>query len=130
MSVLRIIRGNVGSGKSTFAKTFGCVVYEADMFFMVDGQYVFDKVIAPDAHRWCSKKVYDTIQDGIDVCVANTFTMKWEFAKYIEFAKNHNYKIEVYKMIRDYGNVHNVPEAIIEIMKNRWEDYPGEIEIG
>jgi Tfp pilus assembly pilus retraction ATPase PilT len=40
--VLYLVRGIPGSGKSTFAKTLSGEYYEADMFFMVDGEYKFD----------------------------------------------------------------------------------------
>ena len=40
--VLYIVRGIPGSGKSTFAKSLGGTHFEADMFFMKDGEYKFD----------------------------------------------------------------------------------------
>jgi len=42
MSKLILVRGLPGSGKSTFAKTFGCLHVEADMFYIVGGKYRFD----------------------------------------------------------------------------------------
>ena len=40
--VLYIVRGIPGSGKSTFAKSLGGTHFEADMFFMKNGEYKYD----------------------------------------------------------------------------------------
>jgi energy-coupling factor transporter ATP-binding protein EcfA2 len=42
MKELLLLRGCSGSGKSTLAKSLGGVHYEADMFFVEDGEYRFD----------------------------------------------------------------------------------------
>ena len=53
MQELIIIRGIPGSGKTTMAKSYqGYSHYEADMFFMKDGVYNFDRAKIKNAHNW------------------------------------------------------------------------------
>lgn len=124
---LTIIRGLPGSGKSTLAKTLGVFHVEQDMMCMIDGKY-----------QWEGNKVAQRAKDaqnitnmimscGCDVVVSNTFTRLWELQPYLDLAKIHNYKVEIWTCTKNYGNVHNVPEESIKKMKNRWEDIPGEI---
>ena len=50
MKTLYIVRGLPGSGKSTFAHTLDCPVFEADMFFVnSEGVYNFDFTRIKDA---------------------------------------------------------------------------------
>ena len=42
MKELFLLRGLPGSGKSTLAKSLGGKHIEADMFFMIDGEYQFN----------------------------------------------------------------------------------------
>jgi tRNA uridine 5-carbamoylmethylation protein Kti12 len=52
--ILYIVRGIPGSGKTTFAKSLNCPVFEADMFFVnSQGIYNFDYTKIKDAHAWC-----------------------------------------------------------------------------
>ena len=40
---LYLLRGVPGAGKSTLAKQLGCTHFETDTYFMVDGEYKFEK---------------------------------------------------------------------------------------
>ncbi|MEG1581751.1 MAG: ATP-binding protein, partial [Clostridia bacterium] len=51
----------------------------------------------------------------------------WEIKKYIEYAKKNNIDFDVIYMDNYYGNVHGVPQNVIDSMKNRYEKYNGEI---
>ena len=42
MKAIYLLRGLPGAGKSTVAKRLGGEHYEADMYFMQDGEYKFD----------------------------------------------------------------------------------------
>lgn len=128
--LLRLIRGLPGSGKSTFARGTGLLHYEADMFFIQpDGEYKFNPGLIKQAHEWCQNSVRCALYARRSVIVSNTFTTLKEMQPYIEFAKKCEADLKVYRMTGNYGSIHNVPDETIERMRNRFEDYEGEILI-
>lgn len=78
MAKLHIIRGISGSGKSTFAATLGCPVFEADAYHISDGKYNWQAANAKSAHAWCRSVTFDALSQGITCAVANTFLEYWE----------------------------------------------------
>ena len=125
MSKLYIFRGLPGSGKSTAAKMLGIPHAEADMFFMRDGQYVFDASLLGAAHAHCKRTVELMLDDG-DAVVSNTFTTMKELKPYLELAAEKGVEVEVRRFTSNYGSVHNVPEEAMTRMRNRMVDFPGE----
>lgn len=127
--VLYIVRGIPGSGKSTFAKSLGGAHFEADMFFMKDGEYKFDMTKIKDAHKWCQDSVNTAMilnnTAGLNqtIVVSNTFTQEWEMKPYFEMADLHGYKVFSIIVENRHGGVneHNVPEEVLINMKNRFE---------
>lgn len=128
--ILYIVRGIPGSGKTTFAKTLGGVHFEADQYFMVDGEYKFDVAKLKEAHKWCQGQVsnamlinYTTGNLNNVIVVSNTFTQEWEMTPYIEMAKEWEYTVFTIVVENRHGgeNVHGVPEDKLEIMRNRFE---------
>jgi predicted kinase len=115
----------LGSGKSTFAKTLGGQHYEADMYFLdQDSNYVFDGTKIKNAHAWCLDRVKTDMSVAREkIVVSNTFTQEWEMEPYFELAKEFGYKVFTIIVENRHGgtNVHNVPEDKIEQMKNRFE---------
>lgn len=123
MNTLFIIRGLPGSGKSTLAHQLSPVVWEADMFFMVDGNYCFQPELLKQAHAWCQNQVLRSMQDNNPViAVANTFTQMWEMQPYLNMAEDHGYAVCVLVCQNNFGNIHGVPEESIERMRSRWEN--------
>lgn len=118
MHHLLIIRGLPGSGKSTLAKTLGRFHVEADMFFVKNGIYQFDKTKIREAHEWCFNTVCDALRFK-DVVVSNTFTRIWEMQKYLDLPNPKT----VITVEGNYGNVHGVPPSVVEEMRKRWEPY-------
>ena len=136
--ILYCVRGVAGSGKSTFAKTLGCPVYEADQYFMVhrdfetneiigrnqtNGVYNFDPTKLKEAHESCRRSVESSMIDSLPkIAVANTFTQEWEMESYFELAKKYNYTVFTIIIENRHNgkNVHNVPEDKIQQMKNRF----------
>lgn len=117
-----------GSGKSFKAAESGGPVFEADQFFMKDGEYRFNPKQLPTAHQWCR----DAVEEAMmflkpEVNVANTFTQQWEIEPYTELATSHGYEVETYHVQGDWGNVHGVPEEALKRMADRWQTCEGEI---
>jgi predicted kinase len=125
MKTLILLRGCPGAGKSTFAHTLDCPVFEADMFFVnSQGVYNFDFTKIKDAHAWCQEMVEDHMFNQHEkITVSNTFTQEWEMKVYYDMAKTYGY--QVFSIIvenRHEGeNVHGVPVDKLEVMKNRFE---------
>ena len=121
---LFLLRGLPGSGKSTLAKSIGGVHYEADMYFMKDGEYQFDITGLRDAHQWCQNMVGSWMSDGEErIVVSNTFTQEWEMKHYYDWATDFDYKVYSLIVENRHGGVneHGVPEDKLKIMKNRFE---------
>lgn len=124
MKELFLLRGIPGSGKSTLAKSLGGKHFEADMFFVRDGEYRFDAAKLKEAHEWCRSSVGGLMINGEPrLVVSNTFTQEWEMKSYYELAERYGYR--VYSLIvenrHDGVNEHRVPEEKLEQMKNRFE---------
>lgn len=132
-SRLFLIRGLPGSGKSTFAKRYFWMMsrhLEADMYFIKpNGDYVFEPNKIKQAHEWCQQSARIFLTQGYDVIVSNTFTTVNEMKFYLDFAKENNIPVEIARMTKDYGSIHNVPQDVIDRMRSRFEDYEGEIYV-
>lgn len=126
MNKLYIIRGLPGSGKSTLAKQMlkeGKVDshYEADMFFVIDGKYQFNPAKLKYAHEWCFEVVrHALLTREENVAVSNTFTQKWEAEKYLDLCRMTGVEVEVITCTEAYGSVHDVPEASMQKMRERF----------
>lgn len=129
MKTLYIVRGIPGSGKSTFAKSLGGTHFEADMFFMVDGEYKFDGSKIKEAHKWCQDNVHtamllnNTALLNPVIVVSNTFTQEWEMEPYYQMADYFDYTVFSIIVENRHGGVnqHGVPEEVLTNMKNRFE---------
>ena len=123
MKTLYIIRGVPGSGKSTWARTqLGIKPFEADDFFMRDGVYRYQADLVPRAHEFCKRRCENAMQEGVEtIAVANTFTRKWEYSKYLELAEKYGYTVVIHICKGNYKNVHNVPDDVIAKMRERFE---------
>ena len=126
-NILYLVRGLPGSGKSTYAKTLvpTGAHFEADQYFMKGQKYDFDPTKLKDAHADCLARTRKAMTNGNHkiVAVSNTFTMKWEMQPYIDMAKDHGYKVFTIVVEKRHGgkNEHDVPDEIIDKMKDRFE---------
>ena len=124
MKELYLLRGLPGSGKSTLAKSLGGKHFEADMYFVRDGEYNFDVTKLKEAHEWCRSSVGGLmINEEPKLVVSNTFTQEWEMKPYFDLARNYGYRVHSLIVENRHGgiNEHGVPEEKLEQMKNRFE---------
>lgn len=122
--MLYLIRGIPGSGKSTYAKSLGCLVVEADMYSVRDGKYDYDHSRIGDAHDWCLNMAKMAIDNGFDVAVANTFAHYKFLDPYIQYANLNKVPFKIIKCIGNHKTIHPVPKKVIETMKETWENLP------
>lgn len=125
---LHIVRGLPGSGKSTFAYDLEGVHLEADMYFMDEsGKYNFEKEKLHQAHQWCLTTARVLLLQGYDVVVSNTFTTMKEMQPYLDLVEKLHCSFIVTRMTGNWGSIHNVPEETLERMRQRFQDYEGEV---
>ena len=122
---LIIIRGCPGSGKTTFAKMLGtkAICTADDYHTSREGVYNWKPENIGKAHSWCQKKCARFMRANAEkIVVANTSTTEEEMAPYLVMAKEFEYKVfSVIVENRHQGkDTHEVPEATIEKMKNRF----------
>jgi len=131
-----IIRGLSGAGKSTLADVI-CgdddtrISVAADDFFTDEkGIYNFDPDQIAEAHEWCKEQVRTYTHEGYEtICVANTFTKRWEVEPYLQIASEANYSVHVISLFDSGLNdaqlaarcIHNVPINSIRSQRKRWE---------
>lgn len=117
-----LVRGLPGSGKTTLASNLiGFAHFEADMFFMREGEYKFDPSLIPQAHQWCQDHTRMALAGGENVVVSNTFIQNWEMEPYFKMAQEFNIPIQVVEVKGHFGTIHGVPPAAILNMRARWE---------
>jgi len=120
---LILVRGIPGSGKSTFAKLIGGEHIETDMFFMKNGEYVFDASKLKEAHLWCQTRCRLSMATKTPkIVISNTFTQDWEMSEYIDLAEKFKYKVHTVIVENRHGgiDIHNVPKETITKMKDRF----------
>lgn len=124
MKTIYLLRGLPGAGKSTLAKSLGGEHYEADMYFMQDGEYKFDSAKLKYAHEWCRSQVEHEMEDATPtIVVSNTFTQEWEMEAYYKLAEHYGYTVFSLVVENRHGgiNEHGVPDETLEKMENRFQ---------
>lgn len=122
--VLIILRGLPGSGKTTLAHQIADVVCCADDFFYKGGEYQFDPKKLAQAHQQCRDNVKVAMEKGVTkIAVANTATQVWEFEPYLKMAQDFGYQCHSLIVENRHGslNCHDVPDTIVESMRQRFE---------
>lgn len=136
MKKLILVRGPSGSGKTTYARTLvppgfdeaDCMVAADDYMVDADGVYDFDPSRLKEAHGKAQARVKELLMlESAPVIIAhNTFVKLWEMRPYLDMAKEYGYDVHVHRMTKRYGNVHDVPESVVDRHHREMEDYAGE----
>lgn len=130
MATLTLIRGLPGSGKSTYAKQhFDCLILENDMWHVEDGVYCWTKDKLLTALKWVHQTAELMLENGKDVCIANTFTRRAFINSYRMLAEKHGAKFNVVRFETQFKCIHDVPAEVMKSMKDNFEDWPGEVII-
>lgn len=128
---LCIIRGLPGSSKSTTAKKlaakYGCKHFENDEYLMHGDKYVWTPEAAKKAANDCFDDAMKALRNNEYVIVSNVFVSARVIDKYVNAAKELGADILVYRMTKNFGNIHDVSSKILAMMKASFQDYPGEI---
>jgi predicted kinase len=135
--MIRLIRGKSGQGKSFLANQItnggkDCPIVEADDFFLVGEtfpKYQFDATLLHQAHSWCKLEAERLLRRYGSVCIANTFTERWEFEPYITMAQKYKTELRILEPATPWAfdlnelvrrNQHGVPKEVIEKQLARW----------
>ena len=126
---LNLFRGVPGSSKSTSAQRMfpGVLLVGNDMFHMHNGRYEWSKESMPKAISWCVDMVRTALENGMDVCVANTFTKRKFVEAYKKIAEEFGAEFHVYKCVGHFQNQHGLTPGMVAGFQKAMEDWPGEI---
>lgn len=125
-----IFRGIPGSGKSTIAaKLVGkSNVFEADQFFIKDGEYCHNPKLIKEAHAYCADCMEEACKNGVSpIAVANAATRLWEMSVYRHIADKYGYAVVELTVESDFSNVHEISQEKIFKMKDRFEHSFGHV---
>ena len=120
-----IYRGIPGSGKSTAARKMhpNCLILEQDMTLYKDGEYLFSPQKVKKAVKWLQNTLRAAVEMDMDVVVTGTL-VRAEYVKNlidIVHKTNPSESVVVYRMMENFGDIHNVPENVKASMKWAFE---------
>lgn len=143
---LYIMRGLPGSGKSTRAKAIcdealrmganGAVICSTDDFFMVNGEYRFNRESLGYNHSQNQSRVNELMTQKVDaIVVDNTNIKRRDMQSYLAFAEHHGYAVQevvigaesmradlnTYIKTCHERNTHGVPLETIQRMARTFE---------
>lgn len=115
---LTVCRGVAGTGKSTYAKTLDCLLVEADMYFIRNSEYHFNREDHAYAKFWRNRVAAEAIATRVDCCVTGQFIMLSEVDDLIKSCLHKvrgrfNFSVEVIDFATRYTGKHDVPEGIL-----------------
>lgn len=143
MSVIRLMRGLPGSGKSTRAlaalKKAGtegksAIICSADEFFMKNGTYEFDAKKLSAAHKQCLEGFIDALYAKFKLIIVDNTNIKLdEFEIYMKIGALAGAEIQIdAKKPADDAEllawhdrcIHGVPLEKVRSRAKQWEDIP------
>lgn len=124
---LKINRGLPGSGKSTHGVLMrGFTLIEADMYHVHHGVYKFMPDRIDEAREWVNDTVVRLLQSGQNVVVAGVFCTNqsiWELKDHVDRNVHGTVLHRVQTLTTAFGNIHDVPTAILGAMADAFEVY-------
>jgi hypothetical protein len=121
MPTLHIFRGLPGSGKSTRARNLaaelGAIFIEADMFHVADGDYCFNNRRAGYVYRDMPKLLGSLAAHGMDIVYAGVLPVEESILHIADPCRACGYKINITTCSGKWGNIHNVPNDVLESMR-------------
>lgn len=124
---LFIVRGPVGTGKSTVALAIASKYpdmkhLEADMCFTdKDGVYRFNLAELGRVYEWCATEAESLMSEGVSLVVSNPFSQLWEMEIYLVVAARYEYEVIMIDCMHQFGNPHQVEQKVIDAQRKRWE---------
>lgn len=114
-------------GSCCLKKFYGPVAHiETDMYFVDTwtGTYAFEQSLIKEAHKWCQDSTNLLLwqREVRQVIVSNTFCKEWEIAPYRKIASELGASFQIITVHGDLGNVHQVPQEVLDRMKEGFED--------
>lgn len=126
MTILTLVRGMPGSGKSTYARSLGCFHVEDDMFRICNGQYAFDWKTGYGPPYTCEYYARLTLSFSVDVVVSNHFVTREELEMYTRHARRYDASVRVVKCVGRWAPAHPVDGLVLQMMHDQWDDWEGE----
>lgn len=124
---LVVLRGLPGSGKSTRAQEYvarGFIHHENDHYMLDEnGVYSWTPERMYAAIDSCMQAIEESLAAGHDVVVSNVLSKAAHVQNYVDLARRLGAAVEVHTVIGNYGNVHNVPEEVVNNLRATWEEY-------
>lgn len=124
MKKLYVFRGLPGSGKSTLANKLAALVVEPDMFrYDADKNYVFSSAKNDEVYFKTNQllRFAMEIQEIPCLAVSATNVTLDNFRGYVLTGLQYGYEVIVVECYGNYGNVHNVPPAVVAKMRREFE---------
>lgn len=125
MAKLLIVRGIPGAGKSTLAQVAVAAGYthlEDDMaHFNELGEYDYHWSRDQAAFDWLAVTTQRLLMHNQDVVVSSVFRTNSVIQPYKDFCDAHGHRFTIATLEANHGNIHDVPEKVLAMMKDEWE---------
>ncbi|WP_317898371.1 AAA family ATPase [Aurantibacillus circumpalustris] len=129
MSVLILLRGLPGAGKSTLATILSenkWPVFSVDSYFTdpVTNKYDFQFEKNHLAYKQCQDNTEQAMSSAIEkIFIDNTFTLEWEMEPYFKLASKYTYQVFVVTVENRHKskNTHNISEEQLKKMAEKYK---------